>query len=582
VPSIETDVIVVGAGPAGGSAGLFLAKAGVGVLVISRYLGTADTPRAHIVNQRAAEVLRDAGIEEACRQVASPGSLLAHSFWLSSMTGEELARTWAWGNDPARSSEYLTASPCSMMDLPQDRMEPILLGEISRLGGHVRFGWELRSFTQDEDGVTADVLDRLSGEAVSVRAKYLVGADGARSRVVQQLGLPLVGQEGLGTSFNILCDVDLSEYTRHRNGSLFTVIQPDAAFGPVVVFRMVKPWNQWLATLLVPAGVEVEPNEIDFLERIKLAIGKPDLPVTILSTSKWTINDVYAESYSSGRVFALGDAVHRHPPTNALGSNTCLQDGFNLSWKLAYVLRGLADPSLLDSFSAERQPVGQRIVTRANQSWREHLPLMGLLGAWRIAGMSEDDARDAISTSAGRRRVRDELERAAYNYMAHGVDMGARYSSGAFVDDSFPESAVDHDAELYYVPSTKPGSYLPHAWLVKREPSPLVSTLDLAGKGRFHIFTGPGGDRWREAAKEASRRTGIELGVTSVGPTLDYEDPYGDWSRVSEVDDDGCVLVRPDLVVGWRSRTSGEDAVERLLEAVRQILGRQDIRIGGR
>jgi len=161
---VETDVLVVGAGPAGASAGLFLAKHGIKTLVISRHRGTAETPRAHIVNQRTMEVMRDVGLESACVALASPSSHIAHSFFLRSMVGEELARTWAWGNDPSRKGDYELASPCAMCDLPQTRLEPVLVTEASRLGAHVRFGWELGTFSQDKSGVTAEIVDRLSDE----------------------------------------------------------------------------------------------------------------------------------------------------------------------------------------------------------------------------------------------------------------------------------------------------------------------------------------------------------------------------------------------------------------------------------
>ena len=146
------------------------------------------------------------------------------------MAGEELARAWSWGNDPRRLSDYAEASPCTMSDLPQTELEPILVTEAAKLGVEVRFGWELRSFEQDDSGVTAELHDRLSHACTKVRARYMVGADGARSRIVDQLGLALVGKHGLGTVFNVLCEVDLSQHVAHRHGSLFSVIQPGSAF----------------------------------------------------------------------------------------------------------------------------------------------------------------------------------------------------------------------------------------------------------------------------------------------------------------------------------------------------------------
>jgi 2-polyprenyl-6-methoxyphenol hydroxylase-like FAD-dependent oxidoreductase len=116
--TIETDVLIVGAGPAGGSSAVFLGKHGVRNLVISRHRSTSETPRAHITNQRAMEALRDVGLEPACRAVATPGNYIEHTFWLRTMVGEEVARTAAWGNDPLRVGDYAAASPCGRYDLP--------------------------------------------------------------------------------------------------------------------------------------------------------------------------------------------------------------------------------------------------------------------------------------------------------------------------------------------------------------------------------------------------------------------------------------------------------------------------------
>ena len=226
--TIETDVLVVGAGPAGATAAVFLGRVGVRTLMISRYRGTADTPRAHIVSQRAMEVLRDAGLEQKCLAMGYPASTIGHTFWMRNMSGDELARTWAWGNDPARCGDYVAASPCEHMDLPQTELEPILVSEANKLGVQMRFGWELESFTQDEQGVTAQILDRLSESTITVRARYMVGADGARSRIAEQLGLSLTGIPVLGDLFSVFCEIDLSRYVAHRPASLYNVVDPDS------------------------------------------------------------------------------------------------------------------------------------------------------------------------------------------------------------------------------------------------------------------------------------------------------------------------------------------------------------------
>jgi 2,4-dichlorophenol 6-monooxygenase len=573
--SITTDVLIVGAGPAGASSALFLAAHAISNVVISRHRSTAETPRAHITNQRTMEALRDAGLEQQCMALASPARDIQHTFWLRSMIGEEVTRTRAWGGDPARRGDYEAASPCTICDLPQTQLEPILVAEAARLGSQFRFSMELQSFEQDTHGVTASIQDRLTGERLTVRAKYMIGADGARSRIVEQLGIALIGQHGLGNVFNVLCDVDLGEYVTHRRASLYGVIQPDSSFwAPVGVFRMVRRWDRWLVGLIVPEAAGVpEPSAKDIEERVRGLLGHPTLPLKILSNSMWTVNDIVAAHYSSGRVFCMGDAVHRHPPTNGLGSNTCVQDAFNLAWKLALVLQGKARPALLDTYNAERQPVGQQIVARANKSMVQNNVVWDLLGGGTRVAMSAEEHAAVFDTQEGRARLRREIDRMKYEYHAHGVELNRSYESAAVIEDGTPAAAFERDPELYYQPSTRPGASLPHAWLGRRARGPSVSTLDVAGKRRFVLFTGHGGDRWREAGRQVSQETGVEVGVASVGPFLDYEDLYGTWRELSQVEEAGCVLARPDLHVGWRSAAMPADPVSALRNVMRRILG---------
>lgn len=576
--TIETDVLIVGAGPAGASTAVALGRYGIHSLMISRNCGTADTPRAHIVNQRTMEFFRDAGLEADCLAVASPPNLIATTFFLRGLAGEEMARQWAWGNNPERMGDVLKASPCTFVDFPQTKIEPILMAEATRLGGKVRYDTELLSFEQDDEGVTARLLDRVSQAQFLVRAKYMVGADGANSRVVKALGLPLVGQAGLGEAYNVLCEMDLSAYTAHRQGSLYLILQAGVAdWAGVVVLRMVHAWDKWLVSIYIPptyTGPDATTEQLVW--RIREAIADPaaaELPIKVLNTSKWSLNDIHAERLSAGRVHCIGDAVHRHPPAAALGSNTCVQDGFNLAWKLALVLKGHAHPRLLDSFNAERQPVARQIVARAGQSMWQANGLADYLGACLFSMQTQADVDAKLATPEGREALRQQLLDTRYNGEAHGIELQRHYRSGAVVGDGSPEPEPTRDADLYYEPSTRPGSALPHGWLVRRTPGPLVSTLDLAGKGRFHLFTSHGGDAWKDAAQEVARQTGVDIGVTRIGVGLDIEDPYLDWSKVRGIEDDGCVLVRPDLIVGWRCERLPGDPQAALSGVMARILG---------
>jgi 2,4-dichlorophenol 6-monooxygenase len=362
-------------------------------------------------------------------------------------------------------------------------------------------------------------------------------------------------------------------------------LQPGSSIGGIGMglVRMVRPWNEWL--IVWGYDINGPAPELTDAEAVQIArnlIGDQEMPIRIKSASLWTVNHLYATRYSSGRVFCMGDAVHRHPPSNGLGSNTSIQDAYNLAWKLALVTQGKADPSLLDSYDAERAPVGKQIVTRANRSIEEFGPIfdaLGLPGTQDAAQMLANmEARKAATPEAAeqRERLRRAIAGKTYEFNAHGVEMNHRYASSAVMPDGTPEPDWTRDPELYYHATTWPGARLPHAWLQRRGLP--VSTLDLVGHGRFTVLTGIGGEAWAEAAHAVSERYGVPVGIHVIGPGRELEDLFGDWAGAREVGEAGCVLVRPDQHVAWRAKDAATDAADaegRLADALSRILGRR-------
>jgi hypothetical protein len=250
---------------------------------------------------------------------------------------------------------------------------------------------------------------------------------------------------------------------------------------------------------------------------------------------------------------------------------------------------GIASRALLDTYSEERQPVGQGIVLQANDSYRAQLEVWKALDVLTTdPATCKANLHDLVeSTDAGRSR-REAFQRALHGlrieFHALGTEMGQRYESRAALQspgDAEKETAWSkRDKEtqsLEYLPSTQPGRRLPHAWLNVRHPrETLVSTQDLSGKGSFVLFTGHGGDHWRTAATRVTNATKIDIKVHSIGMGLEWEDVYGEWERLRGVEEDGCVLVRPDRFVAWRSRNVLEDEDKcsvKLQEVLRSILG---------
>ncbi|WP_309053440.1 FAD-dependent monooxygenase [Streptomyces sp.] len=578
---VETDVLIVGSGPAGASAALFLSSLGVSNLMITKYRWTANTPRAHITNQRTMEIFRDLGIEDQVLADATPHELIGDTVFCTSIAGEEIGRILTWGTHPARHADYELASPSFNCDIPQTYLEPILVKNATVRGTQTRFSTEYVSHVQDDDGVTATVLDRLTGREHTIRAKYLIGCDGARSKVAADLGLPYEGRMDIAGSMNITFKADIADLVGHRPSVLYWVIQPGSNVGGIGagLVRMVRPWNEWL--IVWGYDIAEEPPVVDEVEAMRIVrslLGLPELEVEITGTSLWGNNEQYATHLQKGRVFCAGDAVHKHPPSNGLGSNTSIQDSYNLAWKLAAVLKDQAGPELLETYSAERAPVAEQIVRRANQSGREFGQLfeaLGITDARTEAEMVKRIEQRKANTAEGaakRAAIRAAMEIKDYEFNAHGVELGQFYESTAVLSDGSPRPVPARDPELYYQPSTVPGSRLPHAWVGDARHK--LSTHDLAlGKG-FTLFTGITGQAWADAAQRVGERLCIELRAVVIGPGREVTDLYFDWERLREVAEDGVVLVRPDKHVGWRSMGLADDPETALADALTSILSR--------
>ncbi|GAA2311332.1 hypothetical protein GCM10010234_64760 [Streptomyces hawaiiensis] len=490
-------VLIVGAGPAGLTTALALGRMGVRSIVLTRHLGLAHTPRAHITNQRTLEILADLGVEEEARARGRVLEEMPYNVFFMSMEGPEVARTTAWGAGLKDQTRYRRASRHLPLNLFQHELEPVLARAAVATGMvDLRYGHEFLSLTQDDGGVDATIVERRSGHEYTVRADYLVGADGANSRVLSQIGLSVRGEMDLAPQVSARIKADLTRYVAHRPGALYWAVDPDYA-----MWAMVNGFDEWVAGWSVPHGHVPDHDEV--VARIRHSVGDPRLAVEIKAVSTWSVSHAAADQYSVGRVFCMGDAVHRHPPANGLGSNTSIADGYNLAWKLHLVLTGVADASLLDTYSSERVPVGRQVVDRAFTS------------------------------------------------------VGQVHSIGA---------AIGLRPEMT--------QHLPHAWVEFNRRR--MSTVDLVGQGRFTLIIGRRGAARRgealaQAVDRASALYGLPIVVRVIGSDRAYRDPLGERASVRGIEDDGCLLVRPDGHIAWRAR-SGPDP-DALLDAVARTLG---------
>lgn len=563
----DTDVVVVGLGPGGATAALALATYGVRVHAVTMFPWVANSPRAHITNQRAVEVLRDLGLEEEARRFATPWDQMGDTLFTTSLAGEEVVRLQTWGTGDPRYGDYLTGSPCTMLDLPQPLMEPILIGKAAERGAVLSFDTEYLDHEQDADGVTVRFRDNRNGHVFAQRARYLLGFDGARSVIAEQIDLPFEGELARAGTAYILFNADLTKYVEHRPSILHWIMNSHAGFGEIGMglLRAIRPWNQWIAGW----GFDMAAGEPDLSDdrvkdQIRTLVGDPDLEPEILTKSLWYVNQQHATQYSRGRVLCGGDAVHRHPPSSGLGSNTSIQDAFNLAWKIAFNVKGYAGDRLVESYSDERVPVGKQIVARANQSRRDYAGLREFFDRDADdpvgAGLEKLKAQTPEGVAA-REQLYRALELKNTEFNAHGVELNQRYTSTAVVSTG-DEETFERDPELYLQATTRPGAKLPHVWLVD-EHGHRVSTLDVVGRGRMTLLTGLGGVAWVRAAEKLD----LPMLRTVVVGEPGAADPYGYWRQARQMDEAGALLVRPDGYIAWRQA----DAVWDDSEALRQL-----------
>lgn len=578
---LDRDVLIVGTGPAGSAAALSLSRLGVRPMVVNKFGWTARTPRAHITNPRTMEILGDLGVLDDAKLYGVPHELMGENTYCTSLAGTELGRIRTWGCKPERAFAYAKASPETFIDLPQNYLENIMLGAAAHTGAEVVNHTEFLEFEQSNDFVLTTLRNRVTDQTFKVRSKYLLGADGANSKIAQQADLPFEGQMGKEGSINIVFDADLSKYVAHRPSVLYWIVQTGSDVGGlgIGVVRMVRPWNRFLSIW----GYDLSEGQPDLDETaarriVHNLIGDDTVGVTIDSVSYWTVNELYATKLRSGRVFCMGDAIHRHPPTKGLGSNVSIQDAYNLSWKLAAVLSGSASEGLLDSYQEERAPVAKQTVLGANRSVTTFPPILEALGLFDTQDPKQMQANmDALSEPGDaaviqRERLRAALEGSHDVFDNPGIELNQRYISGAIIQDYLPGKTHHGDPEVDIHISSEAGARLPHAWLSKNQER--VSTTTIAGHGEFSLFTGPSGEAWTSAAARVADDLGIVIKVHVIGPGQEFEDVYGDFSLVREIDESGALLVRPDVYIGWRCKHWQDTSEQDLKTAMQQILSR--------
>ena len=534
----DVPVLFSGGGLVGLSTAMFLAQHGISSVAVERLRGGSPVPRAAFFHMRTLEMFRSAGIEDRVREQSSKefepeGAIVL----MDTLAGKVLA-----GLIPSLNEGVEALSPCRRLFVTQPGLEPILRARAEQAGASVIEGHEVIGIDQDADGVTATIRDVASGDEQRIRAKYLVGTDGAHSKVRDLLGIEFDGRGVFSNAITIYFHAPLAQHVVGKALSVIYVKNAELSG----FFRMDKDGNSGFLVVNTvgdtsrpeAASPANDVRQERLIELVQLGAGVPDLPVTIDGFARWRATSDVARRYQEGRVFLAGDAAHLMPPNGGFGGNTGIHDGHNLAWKLALVLKGIAGPRLLTTYETERRPVGKFTVEQAYTRYVTRSATY--LGAKDFQPLAND----------------------------FNIELGYIYRSAAIIAEDDIEQGSEDPRES----QGRPGSRAPHVWIEKDGPSTTlgtgqrISTLDLFGRG-FVLLTTPGGAAWVDASRAAARQIpGLDFDAHVI-PSPEFATAYG-------LGDNGAVIVRPDGFVAWRSKTITSDPGRTVASALTTVLMR--------
>jgi len=509
----NTSVLIVGGSLNGLTMAMLLARRGVPCIVVERHPRTSIQYKFRGISPRSMEIYRSAGIEADIRARDLIDDRSAHVGRMKNLTDSEVS----WQSVPW--SDTIHISPTAAATCDQDQLEPILRAHAERSGADVRFNTELVRFTQAGDEVVARIRDRSTGEEGTVRARYMIGADGAQSPVRQALGIRRHGPGVLQHWMNGIFETDLPATIDGRVIRAMFVTDINGTLVP-------RGDGRWLmAVQFVP---ERNERAEDFTpdrcrDLIRRGAGRSELRVDIVDVRPWEAAAAVADRYSEGRVFLIGDSAHVMPPTGGFGGNTGIQDAYNLAWKLDAVIKEAAGPELLETYDAERRPIADRTVAQA----------LARLRAWFT-----DPSRKLPPPES----IRDD----------HAVIFGYRYPAGAFVADGTGAGDLFEDPRA---PSGRPGSRAPH--LLVSHDGAQVSTIDLFAD-RWVLVSGPNGHGWSDCVRRSSAARPLGVVWYGMQPAGDLEDLADRFSTAYGVGREGAALIRPDGFIAWRQATAAD------------------------
>ncbi|MDQ4009446.1 MAG: FAD-dependent monooxygenase [Actinomycetota bacterium] len=524
-PDLHVPVLIVGGGYAGLASSLFLSHHGVHCLLVDRHAGVSLQGRARAINPRTMEIYHAFGVAPAVYEAGKPFENDAGVVRCAALAGE-----WYWlhEQDGPRSWPDLSAEQFVLAD--QSAVEPVLM-EAARAGGADQwFNTQMMSFEPDSDWVRAVIEHRETGQRRTVRADYLIAADGQRSSIREQLGITRTGPGVVRSFVVIVFRGDLSELVSRR-AILWFIVNPTV--GVTVLVPTAEPGRWGIGVQYDPAQESPSDFTADrCVAVIQAALGRSGIPIEVEDITSWEQGVAVADRFRSGRVFLAGDSAHVWSPTGGIGANTGVQDAHNLAWKLAAVIGGWAAPRLLDSYEAERWPIATELAQLTEQRQ-----------ARRTGSHPKDDRAEDLLWTLGQRYWSDAI-------------IGAEHDT-VFGDE------LDLHAQA--------GTRAPHLWLGHN--GARIASHDLFHDA-FVLLTGSAGASWCDAAIRIADRSSVPLRAYRVGPAakqVDLVDLDDQWLARYGIATTGAVLVRPDGYVAWRNPQVADNSAAVLTKALRSL-----------